>query len=237
MIVVSAPPCTVFSAMQSINQKHHAAPEWEKKYHGAMMLLQILVDIYWGQVSRGKFFLHEHPATASSWDLPFVRELTEHPGVSVVSGDMCRCGMHLTEERDNQGTHLKKPTKWMTNSTLLATILGARCLGGHEHLRLEGSHRTTQAARYPTPLVQGILNACRKMKGRMTGANHSKDPVHFTIPESLRQTENAISSFCTRKQMSIFDANPPPQIVWIRSWFAERWKEQAWRLQKQMFIV
>ena len=98
MIVTSAPPCRVFSAMQNINQKHHATPKWEKKCHEARMLMQFSVDIYWDQVSRGKFFLHEHPATASSWDLPIIRELAEHPGVSVVTGDMRIMGCGLQSE-------------------------------------------------------------------------------------------------------------------------------------------
>ena len=129
-----------------------------KRYEDAPILLNFSVDIYWDQISRGKFFLHEHPATATSLDLPAIRELLEHPGVSVVTGDMCRWGMHLSEEKENQGTDqavlVKKPTKWMTNCPLLATLLGARCLGGHEHSRLEGSQRTLQAAKYPTSLVQ-----------------------------------------------------------------------------------
>ena len=111
--VIAAPPCTVFSSMQNINQKHHGTPEWEKKCEDALALLQFSVDVYWDQISRGKFFLHEHPATASSWDLPVIRELAEHPGVNIVTGDMCRWGMHLLEERDNQGTDqavlVKKP--------------------------------------------------------------------------------------------------------------------------------
>ena len=39
-----------------------------------------------------KLFLpvHSHPATASSWDLPAIWELAEHPGVSVVTGDIKR---------------------------------------------------------------------------------------------------------------------------------------------------
>ena len=45
------------------------------------------MDVCWDQIARGKFFLHEHPATASSWDLPMIRELAEHPGVSIVTGD------------------------------------------------------------------------------------------------------------------------------------------------------
>ena len=90
LIVLAAPPCTVFSAMQNINQKHHGTPEWEKKYEDVLTLLQFSVDVCWDQISRGKFFLHEHPATASSWDLPMIRELAEHPGVTIVTGDMCR---------------------------------------------------------------------------------------------------------------------------------------------------
>ena len=75
--------------------------------------------------------------------------------MSIVIGDMCRWGMHLAEEKENQGTEqavlVKKPSKWMTNSSLLANLLGVRCTGGHEHSRLEGSQRTLQASRYPRP--------------------------------------------------------------------------------------
>ena len=218
LIDIAAPPCKVFSSMQNINQKHHGTPQWEKKYEDALALLQFSVDVYWDQISRGEFFLHEHPATASSWNLPVIRELTEHPGVSIVTGDMCRWGMHLLEERENQGTDqavlVKKHTKWMTNCLSLAALLGLRCTGGHEHSRLEGSQRTLQASRYPTTLVQGILNVVRKLKTRLVDANHARDPVHLMIPESLRQTEDEISLVCNRKQMSIFDVHPPPQILW-----------------------
>ena len=90
--------------MQNINQKHHGTPEWINKYEEGVLLLQYAVDLYWDQIARGKFFLHEHPATASSWDLPMIKELAEHPGVEIVTGDMCRWGMHLPEESHNQGT-------------------------------------------------------------------------------------------------------------------------------------
>ena len=91
LIVLGAPPCTVFSSMQNINQKHHGTPEWQTRYAEGLALLQFSVEVYWDQISRGKFFLHEHPATASSWDLPSIRELAEHPGVIIVTGDMCFC--------------------------------------------------------------------------------------------------------------------------------------------------
>ena len=216
LIVLGAPPCTVFSSMQNINQKHHGTPEWQSKYEEGLSLLQFSVEVYWDQVARGKFFLHEHPATASSWDLQMIKELAEHPGVLTVTGDMCRWGMHLSEESHNQGTEqsvlVKKPTKWMTNCLALAATLGVRCIGGHEHSKLEGSKRTLQASSYPTALVQGILNTLKRVKVRLADANHARDPTHFTIPEMLRQTEDEISLVCNRKQMSIYDMQPPPQI-------------------------
>ena len=146
LIVLGAPPCTVFSSMQNTNQKYHDTPEWQNRYAEGLTLLQFSVEVYWDQISRGKFFLHEHPATASSWDLSMIRELAEHPGVTIVTGDMCRWGMHLPEESANQRTEqsvlVKRPTKWMTNSPALASTVGTRCTGGHEYSKLEGSKRT-----------------------------------------------------------------------------------------------
>ena len=55
LIILAAPPCTVFSSMQNTNQKHHGTPEWEKKYEDGLTLLQFTVDVCWDQISRGKF--------------------------------------------------------------------------------------------------------------------------------------------------------------------------------------
>ena len=107
LIIFGAPPCTVFSSMQNINQKYHDTPEWHNKYEEGVSLLQFAVDVYWDQVARGKFFLHEHPATASSWDLPMIKELAEHPGVVIVMG-ICADGACIyrkkviIKERTNQ---------------------------------------------------------------------------------------------------------------------------------------
>ena len=75
-----------------------------------------------------------------------------------------------------------------------------------------GSKRTAQASRYPATLVQGIVNTIKRVKSRLTDANHARDPAHVMIPETLRQTEDEISLVCNRKQMSIYDMQPPPQI-------------------------
>ena len=50
MIVIAAPPCTVFSAMQNINQKHHHTPEWEKKCEDAIFCGHLLGSSVEGEV-------------------------------------------------------------------------------------------------------------------------------------------------------------------------------------------
>ena len=95
LFLTGAPPCTVFSAMQNINQRHNVGEAWDEKYQQALTHLEYAVQLYWEQASRGRFFIHEHPATASSWALPLIKELERHPGVQVVTGDMCRWGMTL----------------------------------------------------------------------------------------------------------------------------------------------
>eukprot|EP00969_Alexandrium_andersonii_P012904 562933-Alexandrium_andersonii.AAC.1 len=45
------------------------------------------------QLARGAHFLHEHLATAASWDLPSMQELLNDPRVDTVVGHMCRFGV------------------------------------------------------------------------------------------------------------------------------------------------
>ena len=83
--------------MQNINQRHNVGEAWEDKYQQGLAHLEYAVQLYWEQISRGRFFIHEHPATASSWGLPMVKELERHPGVQIVTGDMCRWGMIVSD--------------------------------------------------------------------------------------------------------------------------------------------
>ena len=163
IILLGAPPCTVFSPMQNINQKHHIGEAWERKKQEGMDLLVFATQCYWDQIERGMFFLHEHPATASSWGLDAVKELEAHPGVHVVTGDMCRWGMRVRDEiPEDQGQPyvVKKPTKWMTNCKPLAELLSLRCDGGHSHVRLEGGTLTKRAASYPVFSGKGYFEGC-----------------------------------------------------------------------------
>ena len=217
MILIGAPPCTVFSPMQNINQKHQQGHAWEQKYQEGCDLLQFASQCYWDQIERGMFFLHEHPATASSWNMECIAEVAAHPGVYTVVSDMCRWGMKVRDEIPDDPTQpylIKKPTKWMTNCRQLADLLSLRCEGNHSHVRLEGGNLTKKAASYPLPLVRDILKVVSKVKQAFGTANYPKDPMHMTIPESLTESEHAIQVVYNQSTMTAHDSNPPRGVEW-----------------------
>ena len=217
LILLGAPPCTVFSPMQNMNQKHHIGDAWEKKKQDGMDLMLFATQCYWDQIERGMFFLHEHPATASSWGLNALQELEAYPGVHVVTADMCRWGMRVRDEiPEDQGQPylVKKPTKWMTNCKPLAELLSLRCDGTHSHVRLEGGTLTKRAASYPVSLVRDILKVVMKVKQLAKTANYPKDPAHVMIPESLQESEHCVQVAYTQNTLQAYDTRTPRAIPW-----------------------
>ena len=86
-------------------------------------------ELYAEQMSHGRWFLHEQPAVAQSWDLTVTKALRKDPRNQIVLGHMCRHGIEV------YGELVLKPTKWMTNSNEIAKEVGAQCAGGHKHRR------------------------------------------------------------------------------------------------------
>ena len=106
---------------------------------------------------RGKYFLHEHPATAMSWKEDQVRSIARELNVRIVTADQCEYGLVTPSAEDRKVmVPAMKPTKFMTNSAAMADQLSQRCRGGHVHQHLVGN-RCRDAAFYPLPLVQAML--------------------------------------------------------------------------------
>eukprot|EP00972_Heterocapsa_arctica_P056268 8301268-Heterocapsa_arctica.AAC.1 len=109
--------------------------------------------MYEEQTRRGDYFLHEHPAGASSWKLPEMIRLSSMLGVERVIGHMCAHGMWQV---DDEGPGLiKKATGFLTNIQRIADRIGVRCSGDHRHIHLMGG-RATQAQVYPERLCRAI---------------------------------------------------------------------------------
>ena len=90
------------------------------------------------QVQNGRYFLREHPATATSWKLPVVTEFcARYPHLYAVTMDMCQFVM-TTPNRKGEPAPVKKPARWLINSRCLADRLEKHCLGDHTHEPLLG---------------------------------------------------------------------------------------------------
>ena len=164
MILIGTPMCTEFSSWQYLNRQSKDPAETHRDYVRAMVHLRFMMELYEDQITRGRYFLHEHPAYATSWDEACVAEIRESEHVSTVIGDRCQYGQSAKD-----GAPVKKPTRWMSNSPRVLEALGQRCAGrggncsraeGGEHVTVAGSEaRRSQV--FPFTLCKAILTGFR----------------------------------------------------------------------------
>ena len=89
-----------------------------------------------------------------------------------------------------------KPTKFMTNSPMMASQLNLRCKGDHKHQHLVGN-RCRDAAFYPVPLVKAML------KGITLQA---EDDYRLGVCKKIAQLSGNPESF----QHVVLEASPTP---------------------------
>jgi hypothetical protein len=108
------------------------------------------------QTAAGRYFIHEHPLTATSWATECMTKLRECPAAYTAEAHMCVYGM---QSKDKHGPgYAKKPTRFLTNSVVSARALSRRCPENHRHVHLmEG--RARAAAVYPQELCRVICRA------------------------------------------------------------------------------
>jgi hypothetical protein len=162
-LIIGSPPCTMFSTLQNLNAKKGDA-EWEERRRAAEVLLVFAAAVYKLQVLAGRHFLHEHPASATSWDHPAITQLRARPGVGAVVAHQCAFGLR-TSTQDGDSALAKKPTRFMSSSPAVLEALSRKCQGGHAHAALMGGTRARDAAVYPPGLCQAItLGAAEQLR-------------------------------------------------------------------------
>ena len=106
MLLTGSPVCTVFRAWQRISNKKSDPEIVRREYVKAMIYIRFTMELYFIQDVAGRYFLHEHPAQASSWVESVVTGIDGMSVVQVVVGDQCQFGA-----ADEDGGPNKKPTK------------------------------------------------------------------------------------------------------------------------------
>ena len=124
LLLVGSPMCIAFSNIQNLNKAKRDPRIVQAEFDKARVHLQWCCHLYRKQVDRGGYFLHEHPAGATSWKQPEVQEIMEIPSVRRIVADQCQLG-----QQTDQGEPLRKPTGFMSNSQCLLRALNRRCFG------------------------------------------------------------------------------------------------------------
>ena len=160
LLLVGSPMCTAFSTWQRINDKIRDKYVVEAEKKRAVMHLEFCIELCREQLKHGRYFLHEHPAYATSWQEESMQKLMEESGVERTVCDQCMYGCKTLE-----GAPVKKPTQFVTNSPELAKKLGVRCTGrggacsrpsGGAHVQCRGKV-ARRAAVYDFKLCRAIL--------------------------------------------------------------------------------
>ena len=127
--------------------------------------LRFACRLYFKQIARGWYYLHEHPRTATSWKLRSVGRFEKYADTIYIDANMCQFGM-VTSYKGEQGL-VEKATTFMTNSMEIAARLDRQCSmahkAEHKHLAIWGV-RAREAQVYPPALCKAVAEGIQAQK-------------------------------------------------------------------------
>jgi hypothetical protein len=133
-MLIGSPPCTAFSVLQGLNNHKRDPSIVAKELADACAHVAFCFELYEIQRKAGRFFMHEHPSSASSWSRPEVLQMLLRQDVELIEVDMCSFGMAANDEHGE--ALVRKRTKILTNSVEVARRVERKCTGDHRHVHL-----------------------------------------------------------------------------------------------------
>ena len=168
-MLIGSPSCKDFSTWQALNESKSSNPEAFRRARIASIVhLDFVASLYEEQANAGRYFLHEHPLNATSWEVPSISGILSRGDVQRVHGDQCQYGSEV-KHGPQRGSPVKKPTGFMTNAPQVAKALEKKCTGirggcsrpqGGEHVLCSG-RVAREAAIYPRELCRAMLRGIR----------------------------------------------------------------------------
>lgn len=190
-LLVGSPECVAFSPWQRLNRLRSRDPDkYRRMREDGVTHLKFVCHLYAKQVKAGRYFLHEHPAQADSWTESCIQDILGLEGVDSIVMHQCQLG-----QCDETGRPVKKPTRWMSNSSCILNRLNLQCTGvkgwcsrnvEQEKHRPAFGKVAKQAAIYPFQLCRAILEGLKTelvRSGRMLGSLNILGPLGSTLDE------------------------------------------------------
>ena len=120
-LLVGSPMCTIFNALQNLNRPKMGEAKWKIAWDHGMKHLLFAFEMYEIQIKAGRYFLHEHPNSATSWHVPEIVQLMSKYDLTKTTVHMCMYGMR-GKDKIGEGP-IKKPTGWLTNSDWITSAM------------------------------------------------------------------------------------------------------------------
>jgi hypothetical protein len=164
-LLIGSPPGDPVSQLLNLTAKKTNKAKNEEEKAKGVQNLRTAIRFYQKQHEANRYFLHEHPAGASSWNDEELIHLQQQPCMYTIDGPMCRWEMETEKHRSGKG-HVFRRAKWVTNSKVLAEILevwSANQAGEpfYRQANLVGG-LAAGAAAYPPKLVMAILKGLKQ---------------------------------------------------------------------------
>ena len=169
LLLIGSPPCTYFTNLNELNKHlNRDNPVWIRRFDEhiakAKRHVRFCAELYKHQTHCNRYFLHEHPWLARSWQLDCMKEVENLPSTVRVRLDMCKyCIVSHCGPKNGPLGPVLKPTGMLTNSWCLQRELSSRCPGNHEHVHLAGG-RASAAQEYPRQLCEAICRGLAKQR-------------------------------------------------------------------------
>ena len=130
LFLIGSPVCTAWCTWQRINNLRRDPETVAKELAKARVHLGFVLELYMEQIKEGRFFLHEHPQSATSWYEDDVKEILAVPSVGRVDGDQCQYGAQVVSG-SKIGSPIRKCTGFMSNGEHILNALSKRCRGSN----------------------------------------------------------------------------------------------------------
>ena len=108
IVPIGSPMCTEYSAMSRTNHCRMAPEEVEQRLVHARRHLEFCIKLCEIQWRDGRYFLHEHPNDAGSWQEAKMKRLMNRDGVQRVVGDQCQFRLKPKDEEGIAPARKKK---------------------------------------------------------------------------------------------------------------------------------
>lgn len=148
LFLIGSPPCTAYSPLQALSKSKRDPKIVRAELTAARVHLEFCTRLYEMQIVGGRFFVHEHPHGALSWQEDCVKKVLMMEGVDTAVVDMCAYGMRVDTGKV-QGP-AKKRTRIMSNSKEVLKRIAIRCPNKqedttkhHVHVKLESGRAST----------------------------------------------------------------------------------------------